>query len=85
MSVKLWRKSPSVYARREFGLIEIEYVNFYKRMSLVLCASLTSMDVINVPLLMEEEAEECALLQEFVRQDTHMLFRKRREVECFRT
>lgn len=44
-------------------------------MSLILCASLTSMDV--VALLMEEEAEECALLQEFVGEDTHMLFRKR--------
>lgn len=54
-------------------------------MSLILCASLTNMDVVIVALLMEEEAEECALLQEFVREDTHMLFGKRREEECFRT
>lgn len=44
---------------------KLEYLNFYDRMSLVLCASLTNMDVVTVALRMEEEAEECALLQEF--------------------
>lgn len=28
-------------------------------------------------LLMEGEAEECALLQEFMRENPHMMFRKR--------
>lgn len=35
-------------------------------------------------LLMEGEADECALLQEFMREDPHMMFRKRREEGYFR-
>lgn len=48
-------------------------------MILVFCASLTNMDEVTVALLMEEEIEECVLLQEFMREYPHMIFRKRRE------
>lgn len=40
-------------------------------MSLVLCGSFTNMDVVTVALLKEEVAEDCALLQEFMREDPH--------------
>lgn len=47
-------------------------------MSLILGASLTNMDVVTVALLLEEEAEECALLQEFMREkDPHIVFREK--------
>lgn len=79
--MKFWRESSSVRARRECCLLEnfSTYINFYARMSLVLFASFTNMDVITVALLKEEVAEECALLQKFMREDPHMIFRERRE------